>query len=169
MIKKSVFLQIIVFIGCYELLIYSYFKIPIESLTNVVHYHGIVEICASLINTAAPLEQVLAMKNHLISARTDLEVIRGCDGAGSLFLLISAIITFPAILKQKLIGLILSIILIYFLTLLRISALYFVMAYYPDWFEFSHTFFAPSIVVIIACTYFAFWAFNSTNNVYKPA
>ena len=169
MTKQYEVLQIILFLGCYALLDYAYFKIPVDMFINVIYYHGVVVVCADLINLIAPLEQVLPHQNHLISSKADLEIVRGCDGAGVLFLLISAILVFPAKLGRKLIGLILGIVLIYALNLLRIDVLYFVIAYHPDWFQLIHVYLAPTLMVIVACAYFAFWAFGAAGKAYAAA
>jgi exosortase family protein XrtM len=162
-------LQFILFVGCYALLNYVYFKIPDETFLNVIYYHGVVAICADLINMIAPLEQVLAQQNHVLSAKADLEIVRGCDGAGVLFLVVSAIVAFPSTWRRKLTGLVLGIGLIYLLNLLRISALYFVIAYQPDWFQLLHVYLAPTLMVLVACAYFAWWAFGSTEKLHEPA
>lgn len=162
-------LQFILFVGCYSLLNYGYFKIPVELFMNVIYYHGVVTICADLINWIAPMEQVFAQHNHVLSSKADLEIVRGCDGAGVLFLLVSAIVVFPSNWRRKLIGLILGIGLIYSLNLLRVSGLYFVIAYHADWFLLIHTYLAPTLMIILGCCYFAWWAFGSTNKVYAPA
>jgi exosortase family protein XrtM len=162
-------LKFMVFVGCYALLNYGYFKIPVDLFMNVIYYHGVVAICADLINMLAPLEQVLAQQNHLLSSKADLEIVRGCDGAGVLFLVASAIVAFPSTWRRKLIGLLLGISLIYLLNLLRISVLYFIIAYQPDWFLLVHTYLAPTLMIIVGCCYFAWWAFASTNTIHEPA
>lgn len=151
------------------LLDYGYFKIPVDLFINVIYYHGMVAICADLINWLAPLEQVLPQQNHLISAMADLEIVRGCDGAGVLFLVVSAVLVFPSGLKRKLFGLLLGIGLIYSINLLRISVLYFVIAYQPGWFQLIHTYVAPTLMVVLGCFYFAWWAFGSANKAHEPA
>ncbi|ANE58012.1 MULTISPECIES: exosortase family protein XrtM [Methylomonas] len=167
--KKYGWLQCILFIGCYLLLNAAYFNIPFNLFSQVLYYHGVVSICADLVNLVAPLEQVAATQNHLISAKADLEIVRGCDGAGVLFLIVSAIVVFPAKFGRKLIGLGLGISLIYSINLLRICVLYFVIAYHPDWLQLLHIYVAPTLMVIVGCLYFAWWAFVSTSQLHEPA
>ena len=162
-------LQFSLFVGCYALLNYGYFKIPDGLFMNVIYYHGVVTICADLINMISPWEQVLAQQNHLLSAKANLEIVRGCDGAGVLFLVVAAIIAFPSTWRRKLIGLLLGIGLIYLLNLLRISILYFVIAYQPNWFLLVHVYLAPTLMVLVGCCYFAWWAFASTEKLHEPA
>jgi len=167
--KLSEWVTFILFVACYLLLDHAYFKIPVDLFANVIYYHGVVAICADLVNWLAPLEQVLAKQNYLLSAKADLEIVRGCDGAGALFLVMSAVLVFPSGLKRKLLGLIFGIGLIYSINLLRICVLYFVIAYQPSWFQLIHTYVAPTLMVIFGCFYFAWWAFGSTNRLHEPA
>jgi exosortase family protein XrtM len=168
MIRRHEWLHFILFLGCYALLDYAYFKIPVDTFINVIYYHGVVTVCADLINMLAPLEQVLAQQNHLLSAKANLEIVRGCDGAGVLFLVVSAIVAFPSTGRRKLTGLLLGIGLIYLINLLRISALYFIIAYQPVWFPLLHVYLAPTLMVLVGCCYFAWWAFDSTEKTHEP-
>jgi exosortase family protein XrtM len=111
----------------------------------------------------------LAQQNHLLSAKANLEIVRGCDGAGVLFLVVSAIIAFPSIWRRRLVGLFLGIGLIYLLNLLRICILYFVIAYRPGWFPLVHVYLAPTLMVMVGCCYFAWWAFDATGKIHEPA
>ncbi|AEG00383.1 exosortase family protein XrtM [Methylomonas methanica] len=167
--SRHTWLQFLLFVGCYVLFDYAYFKIPVDLFANVIYYHGVVAVCADVVNWLSPLEQVLAKQNHLLSATADLEIVRGCDGAGVLFLVASAVLVFPSRLKRKLVGLILGIGLIYFLNLLRICVLYFVIAYHPGWFQLIHTYVAPTLMVVMGCLYFAWWAFGSAHPIHEPA
>lgn len=152
-------LRFILFIACYVLFDYGYFKIPIDTFINIIYFHGVVTVCADAINFITPLEQVFATGNHLLSSAADLEIIRGCDGAGVFFLLFSAILVFPAKFRTKLTGLVLGCILIYGCNLIRIIGLYFVVAHNPSLFSLVHSYIAPTLMVLVACGYFAYWAF----------
>ena len=94
-------MQLVLFIACYWLFNYLYFQIPGQFYSDVLYHHGVVRLCADLISAVAPLEQVAAVHNHLISANADLEIIRGCDSAGVLFLMMSAVLAFPAKWSKK--------------------------------------------------------------------
>jgi exosortase family protein XrtM len=161
-------LQIILFLGFYGIFHTLYFGLPDEVLRDVVYYRGISVFCSQLIHLIAPLEQVSAVQNHLQSPHADLEIVRGCDGAGALFLVMAAILAFPASVKRKIIGLVLGVGLMYSLNLIRISGLYFVVAYHNDWFTVIHTYLAPTLLIIIACLFFAWWAWGSSTPVHEP-
>ena len=165
--KYGQLLQCILFIGCYMILNAAYFSIPFNLFSQLIYYHGVVMICADLINMITPLEQVVATQNHLISAKADLEIVRGCDGAGVLFLLISAIAVFPANFGRKLIGFGLGISLIYGINIMRICGLYFVISHHPEWLQLIHIYVAPTLMVVVGCIYFAWWAFGSINQIHE--
>lgn len=148
----------VIFIGSYLILNRAYFEIPNEILSDTVYFHGLSRVCAGLVNLAGPSDTVAAVGNHLASPLADLEIIRGCDGAGTLFLIIAAMLAFPASLPRKLGGILLGVGLMYGLNIVRISSLYFLMAYRPEWFELVHTYVAPGLIIAIGCLFFAGWA-----------
>ena len=157
MTRKVLYLQWLLFVGSYTLLNYAYFQIPDDMLSEAYN-RGLGTLCADLINRLAPMERVSAVQNHLVSPQADLEIVRGCDGAGALFLVISAILAFPSTITRKWIGIGLAVLLMYGLNLIRISGLYFVIAHHRDWFQLIHTYLAPTLIILIGCLFFAGWA-----------
>ncbi|MEM7304135.1 MAG: exosortase family protein XrtM, partial [Pseudomonadota bacterium] len=103
---------LLLFIAIYALFQFLYFKIPDTILKNDIYYHGIVSISADIINFFTN-ENVTASENRLSSSKAILVIVRGCDGAGSIFLLIAAILAFSASIKDKVIGIISGIALLY--------------------------------------------------------
>ncbi len=150
------------FLLIYCLFEFLYFQIPDSFLLDVIYHHGLVSPSAAIINYLQPDEMAIAARNVLSSHGASLEVVRGCDGAGTLFLLAAAIITFSASLNYKIFGLLTGIILLVTINLLRIIGLYFVMAYQGQWFTPIHTYFAPTFIIIIGCLFFAGWAQHAT-------
>lgn len=155
------------FLGFYGTLHFVYFQIP-DEIFKAIYYKGLGLFCADIINFLAPLERVSAFQNYLISSRANLEIVRGCDGAGALFLITAAILSFPAGFKRKCIGLIIGISMMYSINLIRIIGLYFVIAYCPDRFNLAHTYLAPTLMIILGCLFFIWWAFGSSNKFYEP-
>ncbi|MDD4915444.1 MAG: exosortase family protein XrtM [Methylococcales bacterium] len=153
--------RLFLFAGCYWLLNYLYFLIPNQTFIDVVYHYGVVRECADLINAILPHERVAAVRNHLLSARADLEIVRGCDSAGVLFLFASAVLAFPARLPKKLVGLVCGAAWIYVLNLVRVIGLYFLMQGRRDWFEYAHVYFAPTLMTLGAVMFFIAWAVGS--------
>ena len=104
-----------------------YFATPDRLLREELHYYGIVAPGARLIKLLAPSEQVVAVEGTLQSPHATLNIVRGCDSAGVAFLLIAAVVAFPAGWNRKLVGILGSLILTYVLNELRVVLLYFVV------------------------------------------
>ncbi len=148
------------FIAVYSVFHLMYFYVPDETLKQI-YYDYLVTISADLINFFAPEERVFARNNSLLSARANLEVVRGCDGAGVMFLMTAAILVFSASLKRKLIGLLAGLALVYVLNQIRIISLYFIVVYQRDWFLPVHTYVAPSFIILFCSLFFMWWAFQA--------
>ena len=151
---------LITFAGVYFVFYSLYFLIPDDVLRNIIYYHGIVSISADLINLFTATENVSAAQNKLMSQRAILEVVRGCDGSGSMFLIMAGVIAFSCSLKHKLIGLLTGVCLLYLLNQIRIVGLYYVVAYRSEWFLPIHTYFAPTFIVMLSVMFFAWWAYS---------
>lgn len=141
-----------------------YYLVPDDFLREQVYYHLIIAFCADAINWISANERVIGADNMLRSSKAALEVVRGCDGAGSLFLIVASVLAFSCSVKHKLKGLILGVALIYLLNQIRIIGLYFVVAYQKSWFLPIHTYYAPSFIVMLCVLFFAWWAFTNDNN-----
>jgi len=144
---------------------YIYFMVPDLFLTKFVYHNFIVTVSSTIINLFSSIETAtLAIDNKLISNHTTLVIVRGCDGAGATFLLMAAILSFPASIKNKLLGLIGSIVLIYVINQFRLVGLYFIVVYKYDWFQIVHIYLAPTIIIIINCIFFLWWMKKSLNS-----
>jgi exosortase family protein XrtM len=152
---------VIAFAAIYAALHALYFVVPDRVLREVVHYYAIVAPGAGLIRLAARQEPVTAVAGTLSSPRASLSIVRGCDGAGVAFLLIAAVLAFPAGLKPKLLGVFGALGLTYVLNQLRVVALYFVAAYRYEWFNLLHNFLMPTLIIVVCCVFFAGWAARS--------
>jgi len=159
--NRKTLLFLVLFLGFYGGLHTLYFMIPDSVLRETIYHFGLVEVCVGIINMAASGEYVIAHSNLLQSAKTTLEIVRGCDGIGTIMLIVSAIAAFSTNLKNKLVGLVLGVVFLYCMNLIRIIVLYFVSAYHSDWFTAVHTYFAPSMIVITGCLFFLAWAERS--------
>ncbi len=151
-------LFLLIFPAAYGVLHFLYFALPDRLLRDVVHYYAIVLPAAALLNFIAPHEAVSALHGSLRSGRASLEIVRGCDGAGVMFLLVAALIASAADIRRKLLGILGAISLIYILNELRVIALYFVVAYRNEWFGPLHNYFVPMLVIAASVLFFLWWA-----------
>ncbi len=117
---------------------------------------------AELISLVRPDEGIVAFSNRIGSPLASLEIVRGCDGSGVLFLVCGAVLAFPATWRMRVIGLCLGAALVYTLNLLRLGGLYFILAYRTAWFQPVHTFVLPTLLVVIVALYYLAWLGRAT-------
>ncbi|MFO1435540.1 MAG: exosortase family protein XrtM [Gammaproteobacteria bacterium] len=147
-----------IFVLDYLVLYGLYFTLPDEILTHYIYYYGIVHTARQIVQEIAPLDAVSAFDNVLYSPRATLEIVRGCDGSGVMFLLVAAIAAYPSAWRGKIIGILSAIVLTCVLNQARIVGLYFTLTRQPDWFIALHTYLVPTLFVILAVGFFATWA-----------
>jgi exosortase family protein XrtM len=149
---------LLVFCGVYALLHCLYFALPDRLLRDGLHHYGIVLPAATIVNLVAPQEGVSAVHGELRSGKASLSIVRGCDGSGLAFLLMAAVVAFPAPLRRKLAGIVVAVGLTYLLNELRLVALYFVAADRHEWFDLLHNFFIPTFLILGGSVFFFVWS-----------
>lgn len=145
------------FAAIYAVFHYLYFLIPNEVLTTLLYRWAITEPAAWVINMIAQGELVSAEYHKLISNNVILEIVRGCDGSGVFFLISAAILAFRAGWQRTLSGLLLALLLVYALNQLRVIGLFFILIHQPEWFTPLHTFYIPSLLIVIAGLFYLNW------------
>jgi exosortase family protein XrtM len=135
----------------------AYFAVPDDTLRNGFH-HVLVSVSAAVINAVQPAAAVRAEGNLLSSGRAALEIVRGCDGSGVVFILTAAVLAFPAGWRAKLLGIAAGAAVVLLLNQLRIIGLYFVAAYREPWFLPLHAYLIPTLLVVAAAAFFLWWS-----------
>jgi len=146
-----------VFIGVYAALEAIYFAVPDPFLLDVV-YHDIVAASADVIRLITPQEAVKTIANRLQSGGAALEVVRGCDGAGVMFMLSAAMAASSAPLWYKVAGVLAATVLVVVLNQARIVTLYYLAVYRKEWFLPVPVYFAPTFMIAVSGIFFATWA-----------
>lgn len=141
----------------YALLMGLYFLVPDDWLLAAYH-QAIVVPGAALVRLVAPGALVTADHNVLRSPGVALEIVRGCDGTGVLFMLHAAVLAWPATWRRRWAALGGATAFVYVLNLARVVALYFVAVRRPAWFEAAHTLYVPGLFVVAALAFFDLWA-----------
>lgn len=136
----------------------AYHAIPDAILRDVVYFHGFVQPSSWLVNWLNPAEGVAAVGNQMRSPRAVLEIVRGCDGSGVWFLVSAAVLAFPASWRMRAVGVLAGAALVYCLNLARLVGLYFVAGYRGSWFLPLHTYFVPTLLIVVICLFFMQWA-----------
>ena len=141
-----------------------YRQVPDQLLADRVYRWGINEVAADIINALHSDARVSVDAHRLVSPRATLEVVRGCDGSGLLFLLSAAVLAFSASWRRKLVGLAAATAAVYVLNELRIVALYFVLVSHPAWFVALHASVIPMIVIAFNAMFYLWWTHWATTH-----
>lgn len=147
---------VVIFSVLLALLHAGYNWLPDEYLIGVLIHTWIAEPCATLIRLFSD-QRIYVLEATVYSPQAAIEIVRGCDGSGSAFLLIAAIVALGANLWRTLVGLLLGMLLIYVLNTIRIVSLFFVVAHRPELFTTAHTLVAPTFIVLLGCLFFLVW------------
>ena len=94
----------------------------------------------------------------ITSSRFAVNIKNGCNGLEAMVILLAAIVAFPASWKARWIGLGLGTVVIQFVNLIRVVALFLTGAYLPKLFDSSHTVIWQTIVILSAVLLWMFWA-----------
>jgi exosortase H (IPTLxxWG-CTERM-specific) len=94
----------------------------------------------------------------LRSPRFGVNIKNGCNGLEAMVILLAAIVAFPATWRARLAGLALGAVGIQLVNLLRVVALFLTGAYWPRFFDASHTVVWQSLVILAAVLIWILWA-----------
>ena len=131
------------------------------SLELIKHYfyNPVTTLIAS---QAAWILKVLGLKVYasgiIISGKGfSVKILANCNAIFEIILFLSAVIAFPALIKDKLVGGALGTIFIYLLNLLRVVLLFLIGVYSPQFFEGTHIYVAQSIFIVMVAIFWLFW------------
>ena len=145
-----------VFAAVLGLLHAVYFAVPDPIMIDVL-IHGLVAVPSGWVIDALSSQRIHVVDATIYSRDAAIQIIRGCDGSGSAFLLCAAIVALGAPLLRTLVGLAAGLALIYVVNTTRIVGLFFVVAHQPDLFQTAHTLVAPAVIVLLGCLFFLAW------------
>ena len=106
------------------------------------------------VNRLWPDRHALAHANSLISARGRLNILNGCEGLETLFLLVAAFVAYPLAWRGRAIGILFSALLIYVLNQMRIVVLWWSVQFSPSLFGLLHGTVLPLVLIAIALLFF---------------
>jgi len=120
---------------------------------------------AAVINATAPAVSARANGSSLLTRFGSVGIMEGCEGSDGMFLLIAAVLPFPARWLWKLAGVIGGVTLMYVMNQLRIVALVLTLDWRPGWFAPLHGLVAPTCIVVAGCIFFFAWASSAAARV----
>jgi exosortase H (IPTLxxWG-CTERM-specific) len=86
-----------------------------------------------------------------------VEILGNCNAIFETTLFLSAIIAFPASLKEKAIGGLLGTIFIYLLNLVRVVVLFLIGVYAPQYFDETHVYISQTIFIVMVAMFWLLW------------
>ncbi|MBF0457571.1 MAG: archaeosortase/exosortase family protein [Nitrospirae bacterium] len=83
-----------------------------------------------------------------------LNIKFGCNGLEAVIMYVFAVVAFPAAWTNKLKAIAAGFIVIQILNIIRLLAIVFVAIHYKDWFDYFHTYFSQSIMIVVSLAMF---------------
>ncbi len=120
---------------------------------------------AVIINTLVPAAAMSASGNTLLSPFGQINILQGCEGTEGMFLLIAAVLPYPARWRWKLVGATGGVLLMYLLNQLRMFTLVVSLRWHQGWFASLHGLIAPTFIVVAGSLFFFAWANVSASRV----
>jgi exosortase H (IPTLxxWG-CTERM-specific) len=109
--------------------------------------------------TLALLGQDVRMQGTVIrGSRFAVNIRNGCNGVEAMLIFLAAVLAFPAPWKARLVGLAVGAVAIQAVNLVRVVALYLTGAYFPTWFDASHTVIWQTLVILFSVLLWILWA-----------
>lgn len=133
----------------------AYTAIPDNVLAEHVYYWLFNRPAANVLGWLGHDDGLVAQGHRLFSARVNLEIVRGCDGAGACFLLSAAVLAYPAPWLLRVGGAVLGTLVLGILNIARIVGLYLVLEQRPEWFTTLHSFVVPLLILACAGLYYS--------------
>ncbi len=87
-----------------------------------------------------------------------VQISENCSPILVTLIFLSAVIAFPASLKEKMFGSVLGIIFIYLLNLFRIISIFLVGVYAPQYFKEAHIYVSQTICIVVVAIFWLLWA-----------
>jgi len=124
---------------------------PIE---RAVIDHATVAPAAWLIDTLWPEQTATAQGNRIVSPQGRLNILNGCEGLETLFLLSAAFLAYPFAWRSRLVGLALGLVLVYLLNQARILLLWQAFLHDRALFGILHGTVLPLAMIAACLAYF---------------
>jgi exosortase family protein XrtM len=156
-----VILKIILFVMVFSALQLAWQASTDSSIARAFIEKAIVAPAAYTINRVTPDAHAYAAGSRLRSPGGGINIVNGCDGMEMLFLLMAGFAAAPLGGRDRLLGILAGIPLIYLLNQARILALFYSHRSNPELFDALHGFIAPVVMVLLIAAYFYLWLFRT--------
>ena len=152
MIGRAVMFVIIV-----AALQFGWHQLEGSSVQSVLIDRGVVVPAALLAQLITPEIPVHARGKQLLERSGGLNIVNGCDGMETLFLLIAGFAIAPLGMRAKLVGVLAGIPVVYLLNQARILSLFYAHHYDERLFDLLHGLVTPALMVVAVTAFFYLW------------
>ena len=149
---------VLLFLLIFGVLDYGYYYTRDTAVEHLVIDKLTVRPAVAIVNWVLPTASARASGQTLTSLFGSINITKGCEGTAAMFLLIAAVLPFPARWGAKLFGIVGGVLLMYLLNQLRILAIIISLHSHPSWFGSLHGLVAPTFIVLVGCLFFFAWA-----------
>jgi len=129
---------------------------PVNDRVIVPFTRGVVRASALLLRSVR--EPVEVTGTVIRSPRFALDVQNGCNGVEAMMLLAAAIFAFPATMRSRLAGLVVTSVAIQLVNLVRVSSLVWLGEHHRDVFDVIHVAVWQTVVILAAVSMFVLWS-----------
>jgi exosortase H (IPTLxxWG-CTERM-specific) len=117
---------------------------------------GVARVSGTALNL---LGQNVRMQGTILkNPRFAVNIRNGCNGVEAMLIFLAAVLAFPAPWRSRLAGLLLGMVAIQLVNLVRVVALFLTGAYFPRFFDASHTVIWQTIVILFSVVLWIVWA-----------
>ena len=147
----------LVFLAVFGALQLAWQQVDGGALYQVVIDQGVVAPAAALANALTPGWGIHAAGNSLREPSGGLNIVNGCDGMETLFLLLAGFAVAPLSCRSRLCGVLIGIVVVYGLNLMRILALFYARHSDMKLFDLLHGVITPAIMVLAIAAFYYVW------------
>lgn len=128
-----------------------------------------VAVAAWLVNALTPAVHAAAMGTTVHAPGGGLNIINGCDGTETWFLLCAAFAVAPLSWRARAAGVLLGTMLVFVVNQLRILALFYANRNDPEIFNLLHAIVGPIVVIVAVASFFYVWMRHHAPRFAGPA
>ncbi|MDX1605208.1 MAG: archaeosortase/exosortase family protein [Candidatus Competibacterales bacterium] len=129
----------------------------------LIHYFN--WLAASVAWVAGLLDPAFGARGNLIlyAGRPELRVVEGCDGITVFNLIIAAVLAFPKPWRQRLIGVLVLVPILFGINWLRLLILAEIRIYMPEFFGFVHVYLFQPVMIFATFVGFILWILHDAS------
>jgi exosortase/archaeosortase family protein len=162
--RYATWLRLLSFVAIFAGLQLAWINVRGTAIEYLVIHDITVKPAAYLVNLFTPSVAAQAVKFTLHAAGGGLNILNGCEGLEALFLLCAAFSVAPLPWRERALGFVLGIVVVFAVNQARILLLFYAFRIDHTWFDFLHGTVTPIAVVLLIAAYFYTWLFKASKH-----